>query len=73
MHFNMFFFKGFCKAWWRLEVLIKRGLIRRRSYKKEAVLQLLPLGRDIAMRLRGKSNNNSLFSKDCMRDLDPRL
>ena len=69
----LFVNKGFCKAWWRLEVLIKRGLIRRRSYKKEAVLQLLPLGRDIAMRLRGKSNNNSLFSKNCIVDLGPRL
>ena len=45
----------FCKAWWRLEVLIKRGYVRRRSQKKSPVLQLMPLGKDIALKLRGKN------------------
>lgn len=47
------FFTGFCKAWWRVEVLIKRGYIRRRSQKKIPVLELLPIGKVVAVRLRG--------------------
>lgn len=42
---------GFCQAWWRLEVLIKRGLIKRRFHKKLPVYQLLPEGQEMADRL----------------------
>ncbi|XP_045190631.2 uncharacterized protein LOC123547523 [Mercenaria mercenaria] len=49
----------FCKAWWRLEVLIKRGYVRRRSQKKSAVLQLMPIGKDIATRLRAQNGLTS--------------
>ncbi|XP_061189749.1 uncharacterized protein LOC133197644 [Saccostrea echinata] len=46
---------GFCQAWWRMEVLIKRGYVKRRFYKKSPVYHLLPEGREVALTLLGKS------------------
>ncbi|XP_076461826.1 uncharacterized protein LOC143294275 [Babylonia areolata] len=46
---------GFCQAWWRLEVLIKRDLVKRRSLHKANVYHLLPLGMDVALTLRERS------------------
>ncbi|XP_052773176.1 uncharacterized protein LOC128212005 [Mya arenaria] len=46
--------RDFCKAWWRLEVLVKRGLIKRRSHRKQPVLELLPLGREAALHIRDR-------------------
>ncbi|XP_062571331.1 uncharacterized protein LOC134233385 [Saccostrea cucullata] len=46
---------GFCQAWWRVEVLIKRGYVKRRFYKKLPVYHLLPEGREVALTLLGKS------------------
>ncbi|XP_067657194.1 uncharacterized protein [Haliotis asinina] len=52
---------GFCQAWWRIEVLIKRGLITRRQRQREPVYQLMELGRHSANRLR--SDRNAVFPK----------
>ncbi|KAL8562747.1 hypothetical protein ACOMHN_022622 [Nucella lapillus] len=46
---------GFCQAWWRLEVLIRRDLVKRRSLHKASVYHLLPLGLDKALSLRERS------------------
>lgn len=45
---------GFCQAWWRLEVLISRGLVKRRSLKKKPVYQLLSAGAILARQIRGR-------------------
>ncbi|KAK3095641.1 hypothetical protein FSP39_017049 [Pinctada imbricata] len=50
---------GFCQAWWRIEVLIKRDYIKRRSHHKSPVYTLLPLGRETAHRLRGDDDITS--------------
>ncbi|XP_041369650.1 uncharacterized protein LOC121383623 [Gigantopelta aegis] len=42
---------GFCCAWWWIEILINRQFIKRRLVKKVPVYELLPLGRNIAVRL----------------------
>ncbi|XP_021363949.1 uncharacterized protein LOC110457159 isoform X2 [Mizuhopecten yessoensis] len=39
---------GLCAAWWRMEVLIKRDLVKRRTLHKEPMYQLLSLGREAA-------------------------
>ena len=46
---------GFCQAWWRLEVLIKRYLVKRRSLHKANVYHLLPEGMELAAALRLRS------------------
>ncbi|XP_046342613.1 uncharacterized protein LOC124123459 [Haliotis rufescens] len=52
---------GFCQAWWRTEVLVRRGLIKRRQHHKESVYQLMELGRDSAHRLR--RDRDAVFPK----------
>ncbi|XP_046551414.1 LOW QUALITY PROTEIN: uncharacterized protein LOC124261131 [Haliotis rubra] len=52
---------GFCQAWWRVEVLIKRGLIKRRQQHKESVYQLMELGRHSANMLR--RDRDAVFPK----------
>ena len=47
------FLAGFCLAWWRVEVLIKRGYVKRRFHRKLPVYQLLSRGQDTAARLLG--------------------
>ncbi|XP_048585202.1 uncharacterized protein LOC5515026 isoform X1 [Nematostella vectensis] len=42
-----------CPAWWRINVLISRGYIKKRSRGKKTVYELLPPGEDVAHRLRG--------------------
>ena len=46
---------GFCQARWRLEVLIKRDLVKRRSLHKASVYHLLPEGMELAAELRLRS------------------
>lgn len=43
---------GLCAAWWRMEVLIKRDLVKRRTLNKQPVYQLLPLGMEAARLLK---------------------
>ncbi|XP_033757292.1 uncharacterized protein LOC117339685 [Pecten maximus] len=43
---------GLCAAWWRMEVLIKRDLVKRRTLHKQPVYQLLPLGIETACRVK---------------------
>ncbi|KXJ14619.1 Crossover junction endonuclease MUS81 [Exaiptasia diaphana] len=42
-----------CPAWWRVNVLISRGYLKKRTRGKKAVYELLEEGEDVARRLRG--------------------
>ncbi|KAK3723803.1 hypothetical protein QZH41_019476 [Actinostola sp. cb2023] len=42
-----------CPAWWRINVLISRGFVKKRTRGKKAVYELLPEGEEVARRLRG--------------------
>ncbi|KAL5021381.1 hypothetical protein ScPMuIL_000536 [Solemya velum] len=45
--------EGICQAWLRIEILIRRDLVKRRSLRKSPVYHLLPIGREVASRLKG--------------------
>ncbi|XP_076104893.1 uncharacterized protein LOC143073329 isoform X3 [Mytilus galloprovincialis] len=44
-----------CPAWWRVEILIKRDLVKRRIFNKAPVYVLLPSGTEEALKLRERS------------------
>ncbi|CAH1783419.1 unnamed protein product, partial [Owenia fusiformis] len=47
---------AFCPAWQRITALVSRGFVKKRQMNRKPVYQLLPLGEDLAKRLRDKIN-----------------
>ncbi|XP_057306465.1 uncharacterized protein LOC130644757 isoform X2 [Hydractinia symbiolongicarpus] len=60
----------FCCAWWRLNILESRNYIKKRMRSKEVVYQILPLGVEVAERLKDglsapeKPSHDALYTTD---------